>query len=92
MAIIVTDYAFLEMQKSLHRYEAELNEAIDMFEKNTEDINEVIEALKICANTNGGMKRARELANLNFDSKILENIKNVINSTSIKEDERTRYI
>ena len=85
MRKIITKDEFQELKNKLPIYRDELGENLNIFNKNISELNELIEAIKICANTYGGKQHTAKLANLNFNTTILENIKDTMDSITINE-------
>ncbi len=92
MPTVVTDNEFQTKQQELKVYADRIIEEITAFKDELSNVSETIEALKICANTAGGVEKIRQLSNLNFDTKILDKIESIITNTSIKETQKETLI
>ena len=83
---IISESQVQNKKEELNIYRSEIEETIASFNTQLEKISETIEALKTCANTYGGSEKIKELCNLNFNTKILNSINEIINNTSIYEE------
>ena len=92
MRKVVSDSEFQNKMNSLNRYRDELSEAIDDFNAQLKEVEEVIEAIKMCANTYGGYKHVSQLASINFNNTVLYSILDNINDISINTSKETYYL
>lgn len=86
MRRVVLESEVNEKRKCLREYNLRFSDSVSSFIKNANNVNEVIEALKICANTYGGLKRTGELSNLDFGLKSLDNAKGELDLVKIDEN------
>ena len=74
----VTPHEFNIKKRELKIYGDTIKEDIEKFIAELSSVSELIEALKICANTAGGIEKIKKLSNLNFDTRNLTSILNTI--------------
>ena len=86
MTRVVLETEVTETKEEIKIHASNLGEEIEHLNKKINSTRETIEALKICANTIGGKKKIRQLSNLNFDTKILATINEIIEDTDIIEE------
>ena len=82
---VVTEYEFAAKRDQLKKESERISDSIATFKNELTKLTETIEAIKLCANTYGGLKKVKELDSLDFDTKILDYIDTNISELTITE-------
>ena len=72
-----------EKEQEIKNLSSDLETLITDFTNKVNEIQDILDGLKVCLNTTGGLNKIKEISNINFDTQKLNNMKKEINEIKI---------
>lgn len=80
-----------KIQEMIH-YTALLKEDISNFKSEVNNIHEVIDGLKICLNTTGGIDRISNINNITFNTDVLDKVVDEVLNIQVSYHKEKKYL